>query len=148
MSDLVPSLDVLARRLDRERDQLQRHADALDTKAGLILGFSGLIAALGATGGVLVTAGRLVAVLAAGLCLLALQPRPFGAVEVLALRDQHLTDPAEVTALDLLDTDIEIQRRDQRLLARKSARLQLAMAATGLSGLLIAGGILVVQIGA
>lgn len=46
MPNSLPSLDYLCQRVERERDQLQRHADALDSKAGLTLGFAGVIAAL------------------------------------------------------------------------------------------------------
>ena len=47
VSKSLPSLDLIARRVDAEHDTHIRHADALDAKAGIVLGFSGALAAIG-----------------------------------------------------------------------------------------------------
>jgi hypothetical protein len=38
---LLPSLDLLLDQVARERETMNSHAESLDTKAGVVLGFSG-----------------------------------------------------------------------------------------------------------
>lgn len=51
MGDLFESLALIHDEVRAERDAQLRHADALDAKAGIIVGFSGVIVAIGASAG-------------------------------------------------------------------------------------------------
>lgn len=46
MNDRLPSLDLLLELVQRERDKQLAHLDALDNKAGIVLGFAGLLITL------------------------------------------------------------------------------------------------------
>jgi hypothetical protein len=45
----LPSLDLVARQVALERQTMNSHAESLDTKAGVVLGFAGVLVGLGAT---------------------------------------------------------------------------------------------------
>ena len=65
MDERVPrSVDSILQWTLAERESQLRHFDSLDTKAGLILGFSGVLAGLARTEGLIVEFGRYAAVLA------------------------------------------------------------------------------------
>ena len=62
MTANLPSLELILETLERERDRDATHSESLDTKAGLILGFSSALAALAPN--IDSVAGRLTVVLA------------------------------------------------------------------------------------
>jgi hypothetical protein len=96
------SLDVVAAQVASERATMNAHAESLDTKAGVILGFAGVLVGLGATAQTFVSSdltfeiGLGVAVAAALSAALAFLPRKYPVVEVLPLRD-FLTAPEDET---------------------------------------------------
>jgi hypothetical protein len=51
MSELpdLPSLDLVAGQVAAERETMNSHAESLDTKAGVVLGFAGVMVGLGST---------------------------------------------------------------------------------------------------
>jgi hypothetical protein len=63
------SLDPVLEEVRSERNSQLRHFDALDAKAGIILGFAGALVALSPSGGLLVNLGRGAAVLSGLLAL-------------------------------------------------------------------------------
>ena len=69
------SVDAILKWTQAERESQLRHFDSLDTKSGLILGFSGVLVGLARTGGVIVEIGRYAAVLSSLVALLAFWPR-------------------------------------------------------------------------
>ena len=72
----VRSLDVVEEIVRREREAQLRHWDALDAKAGVMLGFAGALAALApADLNALVDGGRITAVVGALVALWAFWPR-------------------------------------------------------------------------
>lgn len=72
----IRSLDVVEAVVRRERDAQLRHWDALDAKAGVMLGFAGALAALApANVNALVDIGRVTAVFGALVALWAFWPR-------------------------------------------------------------------------
>ena len=72
------SLPVLRDEVRFERDAQLRHFDGLDSKAGIILGFAGALAALAPREvNIIVDIGRLSAVLGALMALRAFWPRTF-----------------------------------------------------------------------
>lgn len=91
MTESFPSLAIVEAEVERERDRQDRRGDALDSKAGILLGFAGAVTALaaaqpGAWADVAVTLSALAAVLA----VLAFLPRSFAKIEVVALRRRYL----------------------------------------------------------
>lgn len=128
------SLAVVEDAVRREFDAQERRADAADTRAGLVLGFAGLIASIG-PGDVwppLAVAVRLAAGVAALVALSALSTNAASEFDAELVRRRYLRAHPLRTRLVLLDTDVELTRLTVRRLALKLARLRLA------SGLLIA----------
>jgi hypothetical protein len=125
---------------------MDHHAESLDTKAGVVLGFAGILVGLGATAQPQVSStglfrsGLLVAVLSGVLAVLAFLPRKYPVIETLQLRQRYLTAPAAETRLYLLDTQIKMVGQAADLVKRKGRRLLLALAALAVSvGLVMAG---------
>ena len=142
MANLVPSLELLSQRVISERRELRAHADALDSKTGLALGISGVLAAVPDAATVVATVGRCLAAAAALLCVAALFPRPFTALELRELRDQYLTQPDQLTRLDILDTDVAMHARDSAQVRRKVRLLKAAFTALLLAISTFAAGII------
>src|SRR5947199_2383702 len=100
------SLDVIASQVASERETMNAHAESLDTKAGVVLGFAGVLVGLGATARTLVSSdltfkiGLGVTVAAALSAALAFLPRKYPVMEVLPLRD-FLTATENETKLTL-----------------------------------------------
>ncbi len=110
----VPSLALLVTQVASEREGMNAHAESLDTKAGVVLGFSGVLVGLGATTQSVVS-DRLVfqiglagAVAAALLAAWAFLPRRYPVLEVYRLRQSYLTAPQAETRLHLLDTQVQM----------------------------------------
>jgi hypothetical protein len=148
----MPSLELLLDQVVSERQTVSDHAESLDTKAGVVLGFSGVVVGLGATAGVadtntvLFKIGLVAAVLAAVLAALAFLPRGYPVLEVRRLRDGYLTESETYTRLRLLDTEIAMVEQGRALVQTKGRRVWgsvicLALAAAFVvSGTLSAGG--------
>lgn len=90
---LLPSLVLLSDETSAELAAYERRVDGLDSKAGVLLGFSGVIVALSASNlhGVPAYLSTILAGIAAILSGLAFVPRRFPALELLALRNFYLT---------------------------------------------------------
>ena len=127
MSKSLPSLDLIARRVDAEHDAHIRHADALDAKAGIVLGFSGALAAIGRSSATpLRIAGLTLAVVAALAALGAIVPARFPTWRLTDLRDYVRAEP-ELTRVVLLDTTIVMIQQMKTVLERKALRLKVAV---------------------
>jgi len=147
----LPSLSILLEQVASERATMNSHAESLDTKAGVVLGFTGVLVGLGATAQAMIAengvfqAGLGVAVAAAFLATWAFVPRRYPVLEVQVLRG-NLTTPEDETQLELLDTQIEMVREAAVLVRRKGFRVGLsigclaAAAALVVIGTLVAGG--------
>jgi len=146
----LPSLDLIAEQVATERTVLNDHAESLDTKAGVVLGFSGVLVGLGATAQALVEntglfeVGLAFAVAAGILAVLAFLPRKYPVVEALLLRQKYLTVPEAETKLLLLDTQIEMVKEASGLVKLKGRLLRLALVALATAAALVVAGTLVV----
>lgn len=118
----MPSLEILAQEVAAEVEAQERRGDALDSKAGVLLGFSGVLTGLSAERlqGLLGVASLAATGAAALLAGLAFIPRSFPAIELRRLRDDYLTAESEFTRLRLLDTRIMMHSTTERLLKRKA----------------------------
>jgi drug/metabolite transporter (DMT)-like permease len=85
----LPSLSLLSQRVGEELAAQERRADGLDTKAGILLGFAGVV--VGVTvdklQGTIATVGTGLAALAALVAVLAFAPRSFPTLGLRRLRD-------------------------------------------------------------
>lgn len=128
---------------------MNSHAESLDTKAGVVLGFAGVLVGLGTTAqptvssGILFKVGLGFAVLAALLAAVAYIPRRYPVIEVGRLRTSNLTAPPEETKLELLDTEIVMVQEAADLVRRKGRRLQASVVSLALGASLVVAGILV-----
>lgn len=134
----LPSLELVAAEIAGELVAQERRGDALDSKAGIVLGFAGVIVGLTVQNvhDVLGEAGLAAAALAALAAGAAFLPRSFPTVGVLHLRQTYLTAELEFTRLRLLDTHIAMYEHTQRLLRHKAHLVTAAAAALGLAVIL------------
>jgi hypothetical protein len=131
----LPSLELLAEEAAAELAAQERRGDALDSKAGVLLGFSGVLVALTASNleGGTADAAALVAGIAALCAGGAFVPRSFPTLALRRLRDSYLTSADEFTRLRLLDTRSAMYEETQRLLAIKGWLVAIASAALGIA---------------
>jgi hypothetical protein len=140
---------IVAEQVSTERETMRSHAESLDAKAGVVLGFAGILVGLGATAqsGIANEAafrvGLCAGVLAALLAAWAFVPRRYPVLEARRLRDMYLTAPEDETRLDLLDTQIDMVDQTAALLKIKGYKLSAAVACLAAAAALIVIGTLV-----
>jgi hypothetical protein len=142
----LPSLAILVAQVASERETMNTHAESLDTKAGVVLGFAGVLVGLGATAQLAVSERLLVqiglgmAVVAALLAAWGFLPRGYPVLEVYRLRQRYLTALESETRLHLLDTQIEMVQEAADLVRRKGRRIRLSVGClASAAGLVVAG---------
>lgn len=135
----LPSLRVLSEETSTELAAHERRVDALDSKAGILLGFSGLIVALSAGNldGLLAHVSTWVAGLAAILSGSAFVPRRFPTLELLDMRNSYLTAEEDFTRLRLMDTRIAMSIEMREWLKWKARLVTFAALTLGLAVVLI-----------
>jgi hypothetical protein len=139
----LSSLDLLLELVQAERDKQLGHFDALDGKAGLVLGFAGLLVTLAPEAPTIFRVGGvLAAVVSAAFALWSFWPRRFPVLEPTALR-RYLGAEAAFTRLTVLDTLEGFVNEGSDILAGKSRRLKHAMLALAAASALLAAGIVV-----
>jgi hypothetical protein len=150
----LPSLTLIVQQVATKREAMNGHAESLDTKAGVVLGFAGVLVGLGATAQTIVSdrvvfqIGLAVAVLSAALAAWAFLPRRYPVLAVYRLRQSYLTAPEDVTKLHLLDTQIEMVKEAADLVKRKGRRVKLSVGSLATSVGLVVAGILIATGGA
>lgn len=143
MAGGLPSLRLIAARVDAQLDLQIRHFESLDNKAGIVLGFAGvLVAVAGGTGGFAVV-GRVSAVSASLFALWAFLPRNYPVIDTRKLRDRYLRADPEFTDLHLLHTQIAMEELASEVLRRKAFRLRVSISLLAASILFFAIRILV-----
>ena len=127
----MPSLGLILDTFERERDRQLNHFDAIDTKAGVALGFAGVVAALSAASpSGLRTTSVLASLVAASFAVAAFWPRRLPALQPAVLRDYIMAEE-RITRLVLVDTYLTMLDEARALLGSKSRRLKLAMVFLG-----------------
>jgi uncharacterized membrane protein len=129
----LPSLELLAGTVEAELAAQERPGDALDSKAGVLLGFAGVLVGLTVTRleGDLATVGAACAGVAAVLAGVAFVPRSFPTLKLRPLRRRYRTADEEFTRLRLLDTRIAMQHETLRHLRVKAYLVTVASIALG-----------------
>ena len=139
----LPSLDAILEEVRSERQAQLRHFDALDAKAGIILGFAGALVALAPVGGLVVDPGRFAAVASGIVALSTFWPRSYWATNLRELRNLYLASEPEFTRLNLLDTQIEMAEGLAGVLSGKALRLRWAMTLLAIAATFTAFGLAV-----
>ncbi|MGH2556254.1 MAG: hypothetical protein ACRDHO_11120, partial [Actinomycetota bacterium] len=130
-------------RVELQLEHQLKHFDGLDNKAGIVLGFAGVLVAVADGIEPLTIAARIAAVGAAVLSLWAFLPRRYPVLDTRKLRERYLRADPGFTKLHLLDTQIRMEEEASTLLDRKASRLKLAVSSLSVGVLLVAAGILV-----
>lgn len=139
----LPSLDTLLEIVRDERSKQIGHFDALDNKAGIALGFSGLLITLAPDVPLTILAPALAtAATAAVFALLAFWPRPHATLQPTPLR-KYLAAGDRFTRLRLYDTIEVLVNSISDDLATKARRLKRSLIALAVAAALLAVGILV-----
>ncbi len=141
MNEHLPSLGLLLDLVQREREKQLAHLDALDNKAGIVLGFAGLLITLAPD----VAVGfQLVGVVAGtgsiALALAAFWPRRFPVLEPSALR-RYLRAEEAFTRLTVHDTFEDFVNEGSDILHAKGRRLGFALGSLSLAATAMALGI-------
>ena len=142
----LPSLDVVAEQVAAERETMNSHAESLDSKAGVVLGFAGVLVGLGATAQsaiseeVVFQVGLGFAVLSALLAAASFVPRRYPVLEVARLRENNLTAPVEETKLELLDTEILMVEQAASLVKQKGRGVRASVVTLAVAAALVVAG--------
>lgn len=148
MNERLSSLELVASEVRSELEQQFRHFEGLDTKAGIVLGFAGVLVALsGKVQGLFGGVGLGLAAVAALLSVWAFLPRRFPILDLGELRQGYLTAEPEFTELHLLDTRLEMWRLGSQILASKALRLKLALLFLAVAIATLGGSILFIEQG-
>lgn len=136
----LPSLTLVLNVLREGRDERRGHFEALDQKAGLVLGFAGVLITLSDS----VTEpwralGVAAAAVAGGFALAAFWPREY---EVLDNVRAYLRAREAQTQLVLVDTLTEMNLRTDRVMGTKARRLKNSLVALALAGCLLGVGVI------
>jgi hypothetical protein len=127
-TESVRSLEIVGREVEAERMVQLAHFDAVETKAGVVLGFPGAIVALSLrSSGILATVGRWAGVTSGLLALASFWPRKYWRADLRTLRDAYLAAEPVFTSLRLLDSQIVMVEQTHLTLARKVQFLKAAM---------------------
>jgi hypothetical protein len=145
-SEDLPSLGLVADRVSAELLGLGGHAESLDTKAGVSLGFAGVLVGLGVSAqaallrSVWFKLGLGTAVVSGILAAVSFFPRRYPVLNALALRDRYLRRPQEAARLVLLDTEIAMVQDAAKLVKVKGRLMRLCLAAlVGAAALMVIG---------
>jgi hypothetical protein len=143
MSGRLPSLDVVTDVLRSELGRRQQHFDSLDTKSGLVLGFSGILVSLPKQVPFpFLATGAALAGLAAAASMAALWPRGFPVLETTRLAD-YISAEVDFTKRRLSDTLESMLMEASELLERKGKMLGLAFALLAAALVTLAVGVVV-----
>lgn len=137
--DAPPSLSLLASQVADELSWQERRGDALDSKAGVVLGFAGVLAGLSLArlNGDLGRVGLAAAALAAMTAGAAFVPRSLPGLDIAHLRAAYLgRDPTE-TQMSVLTAQLATHTDTQQALVQKTRLVRAAVAALGFAVVLV-----------
>ena len=137
--DDLPSLGLVLDVLRAGREERRGHFDALDQKAGLAIGFAGVLVTLSNDISEPWRAlGAVASVVSAGLALSSFWPRRY---EVLDNVRDYLAAPEPQTQLVLVDTLALMNLRTDRSMGAKARRLKAALVALALAVVMLGVGV-------
>jgi hypothetical protein len=122
------TLNIVRAELDIERGAQEQRSTSADTRAGLVVGFSGVMASIAISNRSLLSLpGLALAVIAAILAATVLWPRLQRTVNPRALRNRYLAGPPDKIKLSVLDRRILDYEENQEQIKIKIARLKRAI---------------------
>lgn len=128
----LPSLEIVLEEARSEKQAQLIHFEALDSKAGVLLGFSGALVALAPDrADPLIVIGRFMAVVSGMSALASFWPRDFSMTHLRSLRDKYLSSEAAFTRLTLVDATIAQAIQVRGVLMWKARLLKMAMTSLG-----------------
>jgi hypothetical protein len=142
------SMQLIRDTVRNEREAQLRHADALDAKAGVVVGFSGVIAAA--------SAARDDSYLLPGLCavafaalfgLFAFVPRKWPTWDLQGLRERYAAADTGFTERKIVDGEIVMAGRQRNRINLSASVLKLAIGLLFLGVVLLVGGSISSQLG-
>lgn len=142
MSRGLPSLEIVQQLLGAERDKQLAHFDALDNKAGVILGFAGLLITLAPdVPAVFRVGGIVLAAVAAVAAVAAFWPRRFPVLDPSRLAE-YVAAAQGFTRLTVADTLEVMVAEASELVRRKALGLRVALVSLALAAIWPGVGIL------
>ena len=142
------SVQIISQKVAETRDALLRHSDAVDAKAGVLLGAAGAFVALALTSFSWWRVPGVVCASGTGICaLLVFLPDRYPTLELRRLRERYLAAESAFTRRQVMDTEIVMIEQHSLVLRRNARRLRLAVAALAVATVLLIGGTLLEQIG-
>jgi hypothetical protein len=128
--------------LDTEREIQAKRGESADSRAGLILGFSGALAALALnTKTLLALPGALVAVAAAVCAMRVLWPRPQNTVDPVVMRRIFVAAPETDTKKAALDRRVADYEKNKEWINTKNQRLKVSISLLTTAIVLVVGGV-------
>ncbi len=124
---MYPSLEVLLKRVEGEREKQLSHFEAVDSRAALVIAVSGLLLSVSGAVGDGWRIGLTISALAtSSAALSAFWPRYFPVLRPLQLR-RYMNESEAETMLVLFDTYEVMIQRGAEILERKGRRLRLSL---------------------
>lgn len=140
----MPSLEVVGTTTADELAALIGHAESLDTKAGVVLGFAGVLVGLVVRStSTVALAGLATAAAAALFAAASYMPRRWPILDPAELRAEYLGEEPERTRLDLLDTRIDMVHQQSRVVRLKGRLLMVALGLLFIAVALVVAGTIV-----
>lgn len=137
------SIDLLIDISRSERDAQLSHFDSLDTKAGLVLGFAGVLIALGnGSGSIMGQTAVFLAALSALSAVSSFWPRQFPSIDPTRLGDYAVSELV-FTQLTVLDTLEVMMIQTSQMLEVKSRRLKRALVSLTVAAVMAAVDLLI-----
>ena len=144
MVEPLPALELIAETIRHERDLLFRHADSLDTKAGVVLGAGAAgVALIAGNFSTWMTPALAMALLSNLVCLSLFRPTRFPIWKVRGLRDRLLRSDLVFARIRIADTELAMTEQASHTLTSSARRLAWAVWLLYAAGLLAAGSSLV-----
>jgi hypothetical protein len=130
----ITGIDVVVDEVRAEREAQRAHFDAVDTKAGVVLGFAGAITALTSRPVDPFSASSLAAAVSSGLlALLSFWPRRYWSTDLNVLRAKYLAAEPAFARVSLVDSQIVMAERTNATLTWKVRFLKFAMVALAIA---------------
>ncbi|HYP23899.1 MAG TPA: hypothetical protein VEV43_10015 [Actinomycetota bacterium] len=124
------SIEVFLAEVHDQLAAQRSHVESLDAKAGVVLGFSGLLAAVAPDGNALwMDLARGAAIFAGIFALFGLLPRGYAVVDLRAFQRDFLTAQPTTAQLVLFDTQLNVLADTAGVIDHKSRRLRASIAA-------------------
>ena len=127
------SVDFLLERAQAERDAQSRLYEGVETKAGVVLGFAGVLVAVGPKRSGLALAATVLAAVAALAGLGTFLPDRHFDLNLREIRDRYASAALPFTRVALLNAQVRAWERVSSAMAGKNGRLRIGIASLAIS---------------